>query len=153
LNEYPAKVDVQIRVTEGAKQHIFSGIGSCQRDDDDPRDFGGIVFIYNDQEVQLYTPILSDSPSQNSRGVFAYTGELLYFLYMWLCGTRFTLLKTFSVVNTIYYELFQLHFVSFSRLEMKIYQTIYRLYNTCSDLQIYKFYKTFKQNFKSYGHN
>ncbi|XP_055998495.1 uncharacterized protein LOC125647442 [Ostrea edulis] len=74
LNEYPAKVDVQIRVTEGGKQHIFSGFGSCHRDDDDPSDFGGIVFIYNDKEVQLYTPILSDSPSKNSRGVFAYTG-------------------------------------------------------------------------------
>lgn len=74
LNEYPAKVDVQIRVTEGSQEHIFSGIGSCQRDDDDPNPYGGIVYIYNHKEVKLYTPTISDSTAVNSEGGFAFTG-------------------------------------------------------------------------------
>eukprot|EP00105_Crassostrea_gigas_P027004 XP_011448186.1 PREDICTED: uncharacterized protein LOC105342831 [Crassostrea gigas] len=78
LNEYPAKVDVQIRVTEGSQQQIFSGIGSCQRDDDDPNPYGGIVYIYNHQEVKLYTPIISNTPSSNQDGVFAYTGGAVF---------------------------------------------------------------------------
>ncbi|XP_078321529.1 uncharacterized protein LOC144621716 [Crassostrea virginica] len=75
LNEYPAKVDVQIRVTEGSQQHIFSGFGSCQRDDDDPNPYGGIVYIYNDREVKLYTPVVSAWGSTNTKGVFAFTGK------------------------------------------------------------------------------
>lgn len=71
LNEYPAKVDVQIRVTDGSQQHIFSGIGSCQRDDDDSNPYGGIVYIYNQKQVKLYTPI-----SENTVGGFAFTGEM-----------------------------------------------------------------------------
>lgn len=63
---------MQIRVTEGSQQHIFSGIGSCQRDDDDPNPYGGIVYIYNHEEVKLYTPIIS----QNTDGGFAFTGEM-----------------------------------------------------------------------------
>nr|XP_022308138.1 uncharacterized protein LOC111114141 [Crassostrea virginica] len=74
LNEYPAKVDVQIRVTEGSQQHIFSGFGSCQRDDDDPNPYGGIVYIYNDIEVKLYTPVDSGTHSTNTDGVLAFTG-------------------------------------------------------------------------------
>ena len=75
LNEYPAKVDVQIRVTEGSQQHIFSGFGSCQRDDDDPNPYGGIVYIYNDREVKLYTPVDSAVYLTNNDGVFAFTGK------------------------------------------------------------------------------
>ena len=75
LNEYPAKVDVQIRVTKGSQQHIFSGFGSCQRDDDDSNPYGGIVYIYNDREVKLYTPVISNTPSTNTNGVFAFTGK------------------------------------------------------------------------------
>ncbi|XP_065940482.1 uncharacterized protein [Magallana gigas] len=78
LNEYPAKVDVQIRVTEGAQEHIFSGIGSCQRDDDDPNPYGGIVYIYNHEEVKLYTPSISETPQKNTDGSFAYTGGLSF---------------------------------------------------------------------------
>ena len=68
-------MDVQIRVTEGSQQHIFSGFGSCQRDDDDPNPYGGIVYIYNDREVKLYTPVVSVSGSTNTKGVFAFTGK------------------------------------------------------------------------------
>ena len=75
LNEYPAKVDVQIRVTEGSQQHIFSGFGSCQRDDIDPNPYGGIVYIYNDREVKLYTPVISSTSLTNPDGVFAFTGK------------------------------------------------------------------------------
>ncbi|XP_052700839.1 uncharacterized protein LOC128177943 [Crassostrea angulata] len=78
LNEYPAKVDLQIRVTEGSQEHIFSGIGSCQRDDDDPNPYGGIVYIYNHKEVKLYTPSISDTPQKNTDGSFAYTGGLSF---------------------------------------------------------------------------
>lgn len=66
---------MQIRVTEGSQEHIFSGIGSCQRDDDDPNPYGGIVYIYNHKEVKLYTPSISDTPQKNTDGSFAYTGE------------------------------------------------------------------------------
>ena len=68
-------MDVQIRVTEGSQQHIFSGFGSCQRDDDDPNPYGGIVYIYNDIEVKLYTPVISDTHATNTDGVFAFTGK------------------------------------------------------------------------------
>ena len=74
LKEYPAKVDVQIRVTEGSQQHIFSGFGSCQRDDDDSNHYGGIVYIYNDLEVKLYTPVVSSTHATNTDGGFAFTG-------------------------------------------------------------------------------
>ena len=68
-------MDVQIRVTEGSQKHIFSGFGSCQRDDDDPNPYGGIIYIYNDLEVKLYTPVYIATPSSNSEGVFAFTGK------------------------------------------------------------------------------
>ena len=68
-------MDVQIRVTEGSQQHIFSGFGSCQRDDDDPNPYGGIVYIYNDKEVKLYTPVDSGRLSTNTDGGFAFTGK------------------------------------------------------------------------------
>ena len=68
-------MDVQIRVTEGSQQHIFSGFGSCQRDDDDPNPYGGIVYIYNDIEVKLYTPVVSVTPTTNNDGGFAFTGK------------------------------------------------------------------------------
>ncbi|XP_078321527.1 uncharacterized protein LOC111112473 [Crassostrea virginica] len=74
LNEYPAKVDVQIRVTEDSQQHIFSGFGSCQRDGGDSNPYGGIVYIYNDREVKLYTPVDSGTQSTNTDGGFAFTG-------------------------------------------------------------------------------
>ena len=87
LNEYPAKVDVQIRVTEGSQQHIFSGFGSCQRDDDDYNPYGGIVYIYNDIDVKLYTPVDSGMYSTNTDGGFAFTGKETYLVHWILFKT------------------------------------------------------------------
>ncbi|CAC5394542.1 unnamed protein product [Mytilus coruscus] len=56
LGEYPVKVDVQVKINEGGKDYIFSGLGSSQRDDDFPDRFGGVIYKYNDQHTQLSFP-------------------------------------------------------------------------------------------------
>lgn len=56
LGMYPVKVDVQVKITEGGQDFIFSGIGSSQRDDDLPYNFSGVVYRYNQSCVQLAYP-------------------------------------------------------------------------------------------------
>lgn len=74
LGEYPVKVDVQVKIIEGGLEYIFSGIGSSQRDDDLPYDFGAVVYWYNDIHVQLGFPFLKNTIYSMNLGL-AYTGK------------------------------------------------------------------------------
>ncbi|CAG2205383.1 CSMD [Mytilus edulis] len=69
LREYPVKVDVQVKINEGGLDYIFSGLGSSQRDDDLFKDYGGVIYKYNDQHIELSFPYLENN---------ADTGGLVY---------------------------------------------------------------------------
>ncbi|OWF38277.1 uncharacterized protein LOC110466394 [Mizuhopecten yessoensis] len=58
LGEVPIKVDVQVRVTDTTqnKYIIFSAIGSGHRGNDDNSEFGGVVYVYNENEVKMFAP-------------------------------------------------------------------------------------------------
>lgn len=79
LGEYPVKVDVQVKITEGGQDYIFSGLGSSQNDDDYPYDYGGVIYRYNDRCVQLAYPFNNNGYSV-SRGL-GFTG----FCALYLC--------------------------------------------------------------------
>lgn len=74
LNEYPVKVDVQIKVLDNGKEYIFSGIGSSQRDDDLPQNFGAVIYRYNNTHVQLGFPFENNNHHDRQVGL-AYTGN------------------------------------------------------------------------------
>lgn len=79
LREYPVKVDVQVKINEGGKDYIFSGLGSSQRDDDFPDRFGGVIYKYNDQHTQLSFPY-ERNHFYGSSGL-AYTGILIFIVF------------------------------------------------------------------------
>ncbi|CAG2192846.1 unnamed protein product [Mytilus edulis] len=72
LGEYPVKVDVQVKINEGGKDYIFSGLGSSQRDDDLSKDYGGVIYKYNDQHIELSFPY---KENHADTGGLAYTGS------------------------------------------------------------------------------
>ncbi|XP_033755208.1 uncharacterized protein LOC117338115 isoform X2 [Pecten maximus] len=71
LNEVPIKVDVQVRAIN-TTDPVFPGLGSSQRDDDEPAPYGGVVYKYNDISVVLYAPNRNDG---SSSGTIIYTGN------------------------------------------------------------------------------
>lgn len=77
LGVYPVKVDVQILVTQGEVDYVFSATGAAQRDNDADYTFGGVVYIYNRYNVKIYLP------NANQSGI-AYSGTFLYFVESYL---------------------------------------------------------------------
>ncbi|XP_060075295.1 uncharacterized protein LOC132554984 [Ylistrum balloti] len=71
LNEVPIKVDVQVKPIN-TSDYVFPGLGSAQRDDDEPGTYGGVVYKYNDISVVLYVPNRNDD---SSSGTIIYTGN------------------------------------------------------------------------------
>lgn len=67
------KVDVQIKISKNDKDYIFTGVGTAQRDDDDDVDFGGLVYVYNSQNVILYPPAIGKGTVRTPG--LAYTGS------------------------------------------------------------------------------
>lgn len=74
LNEVPVKVDVQIKIVKNGIDFIFIGVRTVQRGDDDDVEFGGLVYIYNSENVILYQPGLGKGTIR-SPGL-AYTGTI-----------------------------------------------------------------------------
>ncbi|XP_069138925.1 uncharacterized protein [Argopecten irradians] len=74
LNEYPVKVDVQVRVIDGGDYYIFTGTGSAHRDDDDDSLYGGVVYIYNTIDVRVYAPDGKGTNFASTTGLVAFTG-------------------------------------------------------------------------------
>ncbi|XP_062616084.1 uncharacterized protein LOC134277792 [Saccostrea cucullata] len=72
FNEIPAKVDVQVKVTENGKEYIFPGLGSIQRDNDINTPYGGVAYTYNETSVLLIVP------KGKNIGRVIYTGGLSY---------------------------------------------------------------------------
>jgi len=68
------QVTVQIQATEGNNNgFIFEGIGSAQVDDDSPTvNYGGVVFAYDSQLVQLWAPNVHNG---NSNGRIIWVGD------------------------------------------------------------------------------
>lgn len=73
LDQYPVKVDVQVKVQINGVDHYFTGSGSAHRDDDLYYDFGGVVYLYNDKEIVLSTPFFNSRPG--FEGGIAFTGN------------------------------------------------------------------------------
>ena len=74
LDQYPAKVDVQIKVHVNDQDNIFTGVGSAQRDDDLDYEYGGIVYKYNTDHVLLSTPFRAKAGIKSDKGGIAYSG-------------------------------------------------------------------------------
>lgn len=74
----PIKVDVQIKIVKNNEDYVFTGTGTAQRDNDDSPDYGGIVYVYNEVHVILYTPYVG--MHGGTSGSIAYTGTCLSLL-------------------------------------------------------------------------
>ncbi|XP_033740531.1 mucin-3A-like isoform X2 [Pecten maximus] len=74
LGEYPVKVDVQIRVIDNGDYYIFTGSGSAHRDDDSATDYGGVVYIYNTEDIRVYAPDGKGSMLAATTGLVGFTG-------------------------------------------------------------------------------
>ena len=73
LNEYPVKVDVQVKIENNGQDYIFTGLASAQADDDVSAPYGAVVYTYNHKEVIISVPLVSNALIV---GGIAYTGEL-----------------------------------------------------------------------------
>lgn len=71
LGNIPAKVEVQVKVQESGSEYIFPAFGSAQRDDDSDNDYGGVVFIYNENHVKIFVPVQENT---SDKGLAIYTG-------------------------------------------------------------------------------
>jgi hypothetical protein len=81
LGSYPAKVEVQVKVqTQNHGEHIFTGIGSAQRDDDIDIPYGGIVYVYNTKHVILFVPKDTKGDPHTDKGTLAFTGKAFFVL-------------------------------------------------------------------------
>ncbi|XP_069139189.1 uncharacterized protein [Argopecten irradians] len=71
LGEVPIKVDVQVRIrdTTRNKDIIFNAINSGHRGEDDGSEYGGVIYVYNSNEVKMLAP-----GSSNGAG----TGKLVH---------------------------------------------------------------------------
>ncbi|XP_060064979.1 uncharacterized protein LOC132545317 [Ylistrum balloti] len=58
LGEIPIKVDVQVRVkdTTQNKDIIFNAINSGHRGNEDASEYGGVIYVYNENEVKMFAP-------------------------------------------------------------------------------------------------
>jgi len=61
-NNYPVKVDVQVKITDGGNDYIFTGTGPAHRDDDTDAYYGGVIYIYNNVDIKLMYQSLSIAP-------------------------------------------------------------------------------------------
>jgi len=71
LGVYPKRVKVLVKAIDGANQgFIFEGTGSAQKDDDtvdtNPKEYGGIVFAYNENRVRLWAPDKNNDSASGS---------------------------------------------------------------------------------------
>lgn len=73
LGELPAKVDVQVNVTYNGVNYMFSGMGSAPRDDDVVAVYGGVGYLYNEFDVKVYVPVITNSG--NGPGYVITTGK------------------------------------------------------------------------------
>jgi hypothetical protein len=53
LQELPLLVQVEAKTEDG---WVFSGFGSAQGDDDGSESYGGVVFIYNNENIRIFVP-------------------------------------------------------------------------------------------------
>jgi hypothetical protein len=74
LGEYPAMVDVQVKVNIAGTECIFTGAGAPQRDDDYNVEYGGVIYIYNDLHIKLAFPYRSGGSETYNTGGVVFTG-------------------------------------------------------------------------------
>ncbi|VDI26581.1 Hypothetical predicted protein [Mytilus galloprovincialis] len=72
LQDYPVKVDVQVKIRHNNTDYIFTASRSSQRDDDSNIPYGGAVYIYNQNEIIVTFPVRNN---EHSAGGLAYTGS------------------------------------------------------------------------------
>ncbi|XP_061188816.1 uncharacterized protein LOC133196990 [Saccostrea echinata] len=71
LGELPLLVKVEAKTTDG---WIFPGFGSAQTDDDDGSLYGGVVFIYDDKNINIAVPKWNNY-IRNTTWTALYTGN------------------------------------------------------------------------------
>lgn len=80
LGVYPVKVDVQILVNENGEDYIFTATGAAQRNDDNNYFYGGLVYIYNTDIVQIIVP-----QTTSIYAGIAYTGTVFtYYVFLFV---------------------------------------------------------------------
>ncbi|XP_048744184.2 uncharacterized protein LOC125657564 [Ostrea edulis] len=72
LGELPLRVMIEARTEEG---WIFPGFGSAQADDDKDVPYGGVVFIYNEVNIQMYVPHRNNGRRIKSKWTALYLGN------------------------------------------------------------------------------
>ncbi|XP_071157270.1 uncharacterized protein [Mytilus edulis] len=72
LQDYPVKVDVQVKIRHNNTDYIFTASRSSQRNDDSNIPYGGAVYIYNQNEIIVTFPVRNN---EHSAGGLAYTGS------------------------------------------------------------------------------
>ncbi|XP_045190670.2 uncharacterized protein LOC123547547 [Mercenaria mercenaria] len=77
LGEVPLLVDVQVKSIEDPNLGLsFPAIGGCPRDDDIEEQYGGVIYIYNDEEIIVSAPIMKN---EYDGGMALYTANNDYF--------------------------------------------------------------------------
>jgi len=74
LNEMPIKVIADVKVKDGNSEYFFQGLGAAQIDDDTEKVYGGVVVLYDVNNVILMAP--KDNNSKKQAGKITYTGNL-----------------------------------------------------------------------------
>lgn len=72
LQEDPAYVKVNARTKNG---FIFPAFGSAQQDDDTGVMYGGVVFIYNAQTIDIFISHFNNKASKSGKWAAIYTGK------------------------------------------------------------------------------
>lgn len=76
LNELPLKVEVQIRVHDsGLNKHVyFLAMGSAQKGNDNIHQYGGVVYVYNNETIKILAPGPDGCTTSNCTGSLVYLG-------------------------------------------------------------------------------
>ena len=76
LNELPLKVEVQVRVYDsGLSKHLyFLAMGSAQKGNDNTQQYGGVVYVYNNEIIKILAPGPADCTNLTCTGSLVYLG-------------------------------------------------------------------------------
>jgi hypothetical protein len=76
LNELPLKVEVQVRVYDsGLSKHLyFLAMGSAQKGNDNTHQYGGVVYVYNNEIIKILAPGPADCTNLTRTGSLVYLG-------------------------------------------------------------------------------
>ena len=76
LNEFPLKVEVQIKVYDPGlnKDVYFLAMGSAQKGNDNTHQYGGVVYVYNNEIIKILAPGPANCTKSTCTGSLVYLG-------------------------------------------------------------------------------